>query len=90
MAADAFFGEGLRSPDVIDAEAVVFLECAHPVIPPGEFSEVAVQFAEDIDEAPLFDVMDGGAFGFREMEFAFPGLDVPDIGFFGRDIEIAA
>ena len=63
-AARAFVCKRRRDPDVIDAQTVVTLPRAFAVVPPRKFLQVAIHLAKNIDETPLFDVMDRGTLGF--------------------------
>src|SRR5262245_50847061 len=74
---------------MVDAETVVFLPCAGAIVPPGKLFDVAIHFSKEIDQSPLFDVMDRRAFGLCKMPMAFPDIDVPHVRRVGCDIELA-
>ena len=60
----AFFGEEPGKQNVIDAQALVFLEAEHAVIPPGKGLFRLLEETEAVLQAEAKQTLEGGTLGF--------------------------
>ncbi len=73
----------------VDAHAAVLVEVAAAVVPVGEQLFLGVQDAEPVDEAPVAQLGDRGAFGLGDVRVADERLRRPQVAVLGRDVEVA-
>src|SRR5688500_16413144 len=89
-AIDASFGDRRRPPDVVEPHPLIHAERPFRVVPKGILAHLPVDLPEEVREPPPFQVEQGLALPFREMNLVFESGRVPYIQLVRGDIEVAA
>src|SRR4029077_15740429 len=86
---DAFFGQRFACQNSVYAQATIFFEGAHLIIPPAEKFSFLVMNSKRVVQTEAAQITKSGAFAVRRHDCAAPKPGVVNIDVLGSDIKIA-
>src|SRR5699024_1979442 len=96
LAGVAIDGREPQTPDervgdevVVDAQALLLVEAASPVVPPAEQAPLVVQFTEGVGEPPRLELLDSVPFRSADVGGVDEPGGIPDVDVAGGDVPVA-